>query len=238
MTVEPVEHVVLVVDDDRNLLHALSRVLRPQSYRLYTATSAEEAMLVLKSHKVDVLVSDEQMPGMRGCDLLIWVAEHYPDVARIVLTGHATTANAIRAINQGHVLQFFTKPCDPLDLDMIIRKALDHRMLLDEDRRIADASRHQIRESQRLRAMTEALVQIVAHDVQKPLQSISGNCRALQDRPGHVLDDGAKELVNQALEGVMEVARLVGELNVRCQKASPAGMVGPSSPALQQGKRP
>ena len=80
-------HTVLLVDDDENVLYSLARALRQQPYSLYTAKSAEEAMMVLKTRNVDVVVADDRMPGMCGSDLLVWVASHYPDVMRILLTG-------------------------------------------------------------------------------------------------------------------------------------------------------
>ena len=119
------ENVVLLVDDDQNILHGLVRALRHQPYRVYTATSGEEALLILKGHRVNVIVSDEQMPGMCGSDLLAWVAENCPKVMRIVLTGRPTVEAAIRAINEGAVYQFFTKPCNPAVLAVAIRKALE-----------------------------------------------------------------------------------------------------------------
>jgi two-component system, probable response regulator PhcQ len=223
MTSESTERIVLLIDDDRNVLHALSRALRPQTYRLYTATSAEEALMVLKGHRVDVVVSDEQMPGMRGSALLSWVAEHYPDVARIVLTGHATTEDVIRAINEGRVFQFFTKPCSPLHLDAAIRKALEHKSLLDENRRLADVNRRNVAELNRLRTTVEALVHAIVQDVHAPLEAVSQACRSLEDRHGDILDDGAKELVDRALEGVDDIERLIKELDGHCRQEPTPG---------------
>ena len=126
---------VLLVDDDEGVLHGLARALRHQPYRLHTARSAEEAIWAMKSGRVDVIVSDETMPGMPGSDLLAWSAGAFPDVVRIMLTGNATTATAIRAINEGAVYHFFTKPCDVVQLAITIRKALEHRESLREARR-------------------------------------------------------------------------------------------------------
>jgi len=119
--------IVLLVDDDDNVLHGLSRVLRNQPYQLFTARSGDEAMFILKTHPVDVVVTDERMPGMSGTDLVAWVAEHCPETKRIVLTGHATATTAIRAINEGEVFRFFTKPCNEVDLAIAIREALERR---------------------------------------------------------------------------------------------------------------
>jgi DNA-binding NtrC family response regulator len=129
---------VLLVDDDPNLLHALARVLRHQPYRLQTARSAEEAIEALKAHDIDVVVSDEQMAGLSGTDLLAWIAEHFPNTVRIMLTGRATTHTAVRAVNEGEVYRFFTKPCNDVELAISIRKAIEHRSLLRERCRSAD----------------------------------------------------------------------------------------------------
>ncbi|MCR4411372.1 MAG: response regulator [Thermoguttaceae bacterium] len=118
---------VLLVDDDENLLHGLARVLRHQPFRLLTARSGDEAMWVLKTRRVDVIVADENMPGMSGTELLAWVARECPHVVRIVLTGHATAATAIRAINDGGVYRFFTKPCHEVELALAIRKAIEEK---------------------------------------------------------------------------------------------------------------
>lgn len=131
------QQTVLLVDDDDNILHGLARALRHQPYHLHTARSAEEAVWTLKTRAVDVIIADDRMPGMSGCDLLVWVAERYPDVIRIVLTGQGTMQTAVRAINEGGVYYFFTKPCDVVQLAMTIRKALEHKALLDENRRLA-----------------------------------------------------------------------------------------------------
>ena len=100
---------VLLVDDDPNVLHGLTRALHHQPFGIYTAKSAEEAMWVFKTRHVDVIVSDEQMPGLPGTELLAWVAGHYPEAVRILLTGQASVDTAVRAINEAGVYKFFTQ---------------------------------------------------------------------------------------------------------------------------------
>src|ERR1035438_7294516 len=100
------KRVVFLVDDDAIVLHVLSRYLREQPCQVYTARSGEEAVEVLKARDVHVVVADEHMPGMHGTDLLAWIAEYYPDIVRIVLTGSATVESALRAINEGGVYRF------------------------------------------------------------------------------------------------------------------------------------
>lgn len=138
------ENIVLLVDDDQNVLYGLARAFRHQPYRLYTATSGEEALLILKSHNVDVIVADEQMPGMHGTELLSWVADNCPEVMRIMLTGCPTIDSAIRAINEGSVYQYFTKPCNPAQLGVAIRKAMEYKAFLVINRQLLDFNRRKI----------------------------------------------------------------------------------------------
>jgi DNA-binding NtrC family response regulator len=127
------------VDDDDHLLHGLVRALRHQPYRVYTARSGEEAMAILKSRTVDLVVTDERMNGMSGTDLAAWIARELPDRMRIILTGNASAATAIRAINEGRVHRFLTKPCDAVQLAMVIRKALEEKDQLEQTRRVLEA---------------------------------------------------------------------------------------------------
>jgi DNA-binding NtrC family response regulator len=117
---------LLLVDDDENLLRGLSRVLRQEPYRIFTARSVEEAVCVLKTQSIGVIVTDELMPGHTGIEFLVWAAAHYPKVRRIMLTGHPSAEVAIRAINLGMVHQFFTKPCNEEELASAIRKGLEN----------------------------------------------------------------------------------------------------------------
>lgn len=120
-------HQILLVDDDPNLLHGLTRALRHQPYKILTARSADEARDVVQRWPVSLVVSDENMPGTSGTEFLAWVAKQCPDVVRIVLTGNGSQETALRAINEGHVYKFFTKPCDVVELAMAIRTGLEAR---------------------------------------------------------------------------------------------------------------
>ncbi|MFO7903492.1 MAG: response regulator [Pirellulaceae bacterium] len=229
--------VVLLVDDDLNLLHALARTLRHQPYELYTATSAEEALLLLKGHEVDVIVSDEQMPGMCGSDLLAWAAESYPDVPRIVLTGRATVETAIRAINEGSVYQFFTKPCNPAHLGVAIRKALEHRALLKENRALRDVNGRQMQELDDYKRDLEILSTLISRDIRQPLQTtMSRSCELIgkqhQGVVDGILDGEARASFESVLERVADAQRLAGSL-LKDRDVN-AHVTIPSSPTSEQ----
>lgn len=137
------QHTVLLVDDERNLLEALGRALRHEPYRILAATSGAEALQILAKTRVDVIVADEKMPGMSGTELLAKARRAYPDAMRIILTGQASLESAIRAINEGEVYRFLTKPCDHADLAITIRHALQQKALMDETQRLLRTIRRQ-----------------------------------------------------------------------------------------------
>ena len=103
--------VALLVDDNAELLQALRETSRSRSYQIITTTSPGEALQVLRTQPVAVIVVDEVMPEMSGLELLGIVAKEFPAIGRIVLTGHATLELATRAINEVRVHSFLQKPC-------------------------------------------------------------------------------------------------------------------------------
>lgn len=132
---------VLFVDDDRNVLSGLHRALRKERFTVLVAESAEAALLLLESEEIDVVVADDRMPGMFGTELLRRVHATKPDVLRILMTGHADFETAMRAINEGAVFRFLTKPCEPAELLAALHAALEQRELLLENRRLVELLR-------------------------------------------------------------------------------------------------
>ena len=136
-------HTVLLVDDEPIVLVVLKRVLRDEPYEILTAGNAEEAAQVLGGTPVDLIVCDEEMPGMLGSEFLASVARDYPDTVRIMLTGHPTLPAALRAINEGRIYQFFTKPCNEIDLAIAMRHALVQKDLMIKSRELLELTKRQ-----------------------------------------------------------------------------------------------
>jgi two-component system, probable response regulator PhcQ len=140
---EPTARTVLIVDDEVNVLSALQRTLRRENYRLVTATEPAEGLSILKQGEVDVVVSDHLMPNMSGLDFLKEVRALYPDVVRIMLTGHAEVSTAMEAINEGEIYRFLTKPWDDAELKVALHLAFDKLELERTNRRLMAAVAHQ-----------------------------------------------------------------------------------------------
>lgn len=125
------EPTVLFVDDEPRVLEGIRNVLAFEPFRVLTANSAAEALEVLATEPVSVVVSDERMPGMNGSELLSVVCRRYPTTVRIVLTGQASIESAIRAINSGQVYRFLTKPFSSDELVNTLTAALELGELAD-----------------------------------------------------------------------------------------------------------
>lgn len=136
-------HQVLIVDDEPLITEMLKDVLSAEPYKILSAESAEEALKLLSAVRVDVVISDEKMPGMSGSEFLGVVRKKYPETIRMILTGHASLEGAIRSINEGKIYRFFTKPCNIYDLAVTIRQALQQKELMSRARRLVQTVKSQ-----------------------------------------------------------------------------------------------
>jgi DNA-binding NtrC family response regulator len=130
MTAKPAARPItlLIVDDEEVILKALKRVIRDDGYRVLTALEGEEALRLVSSEMVDVVLSDIDMPGMTGVELMVRLRRNYPGIVRLLLTGRATVAMAVGAINEGEVYRFMTKPWDIDELREVLRQAAARAM--------------------------------------------------------------------------------------------------------------
>jgi len=115
------------VDDEPDILDALARTLRTAKCRFVLASSGREALGVLSRERVDLVISDIDMPDMTGLELLARARQHHPHAARVVLTGVASLETAVRAINDGEVQRFLTKPWEKEELRRVVSELLAAR---------------------------------------------------------------------------------------------------------------
>ena len=100
---------VLFVDDEAQIVNLLKIMFRAD-YEVYSATSGAAALDIIQSRKVDVIVSDQRMPGMTGTELLSKVRRLSPGTMRILLTGYSDLAAMVGSINEGEIFRFISKP--------------------------------------------------------------------------------------------------------------------------------
>lgn len=150
---------LLLVDDEANILSALQRLFKPHGYRILTAGSGADGLEVMGRESVDLVISDMRMPEMDGAVFLGKIARRWPDTVRILLTGYADLSNTIKAINEGHIYRYISKPWEDSDLKLCVSRALEQKYLEREQRRLMELTRQQNETLKELRATLEAKVQ-------------------------------------------------------------------------------
>lgn len=143
------QHRVLVVDDEPQITEVIKTFLESESYEVLAAASAEEALSFLKENSIDVVISDEKMPGMSGTTFLGIVRSEFPDTVRILLTGLTDFDTAINAINIGEIYRFFTKPCNFKELRATLKQAIHQGELAAKTRQLLAARPQQDAASRR-----------------------------------------------------------------------------------------
>lgn len=131
---------VLIVDDEEMVARALHSFLQLETpYDVLTFTSPLEALEEIQGSPVDVVLADFMMPGMDGITFLGQVREQMPQATRILLTGYADKANAIRAINEAGLYYYLEKPWDNEHLKLIVRNGVERSSLFTElDERVSE----------------------------------------------------------------------------------------------------
>ncbi len=126
---------VLIVDDQIEILNSLQRLLKNE-FSIFTAGSGEEGLELLNQHTFAVIVSDQRMPRMDGVTFLTRAREIQPEAIRILLTAYADIEATISAINQAQIFQYIAKPFEPDDFRQILKNAVAHYRLIQENRRL------------------------------------------------------------------------------------------------------
>lgn len=127
---------LLLVDDEPNIVSALKRLLRPDGYQILGAFSGQEGLDILSNHPIDVIVSDQRMPGMLGADFLRAAKSRYPHTIRIMLSGYTELQSVTAAVNEGAIYKFLTKPWEDGQLRAHIADAFRLKEIADENERL------------------------------------------------------------------------------------------------------
>jgi PAS domain S-box-containing protein len=124
---------VLFVDDEPDILRAVERLLSRENYAQYFVESGADALALMATMPIHILVTDLKMPGMDGLTLLRQVKELYPDTIRMTLSANMQTGQLLHCINTGEIFRYITKPTDPEELKQAIQDAI-HNFLVRKDR--------------------------------------------------------------------------------------------------------
>jgi len=115
---------VLYVDDEENNLISFKATFRLK-YNVLIALSGDEAIKIIESKHIDIIITDQRMPNMTGVEFLEKVLERFPDPMRILLTGYADMNAVVDAVNKGKIFHYLAKPWNEEELTMSIERAYE-----------------------------------------------------------------------------------------------------------------
>ncbi len=185
-----VEHKVLWVDDDQDVLDSAVRLFRGQPWTLVAAKSAEEARDALTRERFAVVIADQRLQAASGVDVLEFAKEKAPSASRILLTGKVETHVVEEAVNRGHVFRFIAKPWENEQVLVDVTKAIEHHQLKMTQSGLLKEVSLQNRQMERL---TSGLEQLVTERT--------------------VTAEASKEQVEKQLAHVRELVRFIKDLS-------------------------
>jgi signal transduction histidine kinase len=183
------QHCILVVDDEVRIVELLRRELG-RTYKVFTATSGQEALAILEQEPIVLVIADQRMPGMSGTELMERIVQTYPDIVRILLTGYTDLNALVDAINRGQVYRYISKPWEPGELKIIVQQSIERHELREENRFLIEdlkkkniELRHALQELQKAQneliraerlSTIGKMANMIVHDFKNPLTSLLG----------------------------------------------------------------
>ena len=220
MSAEILRHYpILCVDDDYPNLLTLCMALEPE-FTLVCASSADEAMNILETRSVAVLVTDQRMPGTTGVDLCEQARVRFPAVQRVLITAYSDMDTVIDAINRGGVFRYILKPWDAEELKMVLRESVA-RIHLEQ---VVQDLRQDIMERERDAALA-AMRGKILHDI-KNFYSVIATCSSsledLMERRRDEISQRAHLELKEEVDDLNEAVAYVRQVQQSTGKA--AGM--------------
>jgi len=124
MTGQPDKEIILVVDDSEATLEVIQRNLTSEGYRVFTAANVSEAIKIVESTTLDLVITDLKMPKVSGLDLIRHLKDNYKDIEVMMITGYATVEGAVEAVKAG-AEGYLSKPFTDMELLNAVQTALE-----------------------------------------------------------------------------------------------------------------
>ena len=190
---------ILYLDDEENNLTSFKASFR-REFKVFTTTSASEAVQILTENDIHVVISDQKMPNISGVEFFELIIPDFPDPIRMLLTGYADIEAVIDSINKGQVYRYISKPWNEQELRITINNAFE---LFDSKRQL------QLKNQELEKAYNELekLVYSASHDLRAPLVSILGILKLAR---AEGVDGAAKEYLAM-------IEKTVGKLDLFVQ---------------------
>ena len=126
---------ILYIDDEEASLIGFKSIFR-DTYNVYTAKSAEEGYEIMKKTDIDLVISDQRMPGITGVEFLQKIRVEYPETVRMLITGYSDIDAVIKSINGSMITYYFTKPYEENDMRLIMDNSLEKKKLIKQNKEL------------------------------------------------------------------------------------------------------
>ena len=196
---------VLFLDDEDSVLHDIQRLFNQEPYAIMTTKSADRAMEILREQRIKVVVSDQNMPQIKGVKFLQNIKAYYPDTVRILFASSTDFASAEEAINVGEVYRFISKPLKDTELLSTVRRAIEHYDLIVRAE-LANQKLKSIYEIQREFTST------VSHELRTPLASIKMAIDLVVKKTLGEINTEQAEVLGRAKKNVDRLKRLIDDI--------------------------
>ena len=126
---------ILVIDDELPVRQGLQEILEAEGYELQTAADGESGLALVQEQPFDLVLTDLNLPGLGGMEVLKYLVQHQPECLCIIITGFGSIKNAVASMRLG-AFDYLAKPVDPQELKVVVGRALEHRRLKWENLRL------------------------------------------------------------------------------------------------------
>lgn len=133
MKISPDKFNILYLDDEPSNLEVF-RISFKREYNVFTAIDHAQAFEILKNHHIHLILTDQQMPGMKGTEFLEKTLKDYPNAIRMILTGYADIEVVMNAINKCGIYKYITKPWEREDMQLTLQTALESYQLKEQNK--------------------------------------------------------------------------------------------------------
>lgn len=209
---------ILVVDDEPVHVKALCDVLSSRGHESVGATSAEEALAMLRETKCHLLLVDLIMPGMDGIALLRSALELDPDIIGIIMTGEGTIATAVEAMKTG-ALDYVLKPLRLSLVLPVVSRALSVQRVRVANKELGRSLHERTtqlelanKELELANKELESFAYSVSHDLRAPLRTIEGFARTLEQEFAPAMPEEARGLVDRIVQGADKMDHLIEDM--------------------------
>ncbi|WP_291327063.1 sigma-54 dependent transcriptional regulator [Desulfovibrio sp. UCD-KL4C] len=191
---------ILLVDDEKDFATGMARLLKRKypNEHIVAAYSGAEALLLLEKESFGVMVTDLNMPGMDGVDLLRQAKDAHPDLSVVIITAYGTVETAVDALKVG-AYDFLTKPVDPENLFRVVKRGLERSRLLGENALLQDTLARMtgpselVGDSLPLRRLKDRVAAVAGSDYTVLIRGESGTGKELVARSIHQLSARRKK---------------------------------------------